>query len=359
MAATLGRGRFWNAYGPSEGRRWLERALAGCSTSPLPVRAKALNEAGWIASFQGDHRQAVALLGEGRALFEELEDKPGIATSLFYLGFRAVHGRDRERTRALGREAEALLRELEDRRGKALLLLFLGMAAVEEGDGERAVALFEESLALNLELGDLWSTGFCLNHLGFAALQQGSHERAAELFEKGSRVFRRLRDKQGIFYCLLGMAGVAALRQRPVRAARLWGAAEGLREAIGAPLSPFVRFCLYDYEGYQAAAHSLLDEAAFAAARAEGRTMTLEQAVEYALKTEEQEPPPKEDKANLSERELEILRLVAQGMTDPQVASRLYLSPRTVGQHLRSIYRKLGVPTRAAAAREAVERSLI
>jgi DNA-binding CsgD family transcriptional regulator len=88
--------------------------------------------------------------------------------------------------------------------------------------------------------------------------------------------------------------------------------------------------------------------------------MTLEEAIEYALSEEEEQPTslPKET-AGLSRRELEILRLVAQGLTDSQVAERLFLSPRTVGQHLRSVYRKLGVPTRAAAAKAAVERSLI
>jgi DNA-binding CsgD family transcriptional regulator len=70
------------------------------------------------------------------------------------------------------------------------------------------------------------------------------------------------------------------------------------------------------------------------------------------------DPSPKED-GLLSARELEVLRLVAEGLTDSQVAERLHVSPRTVGQHLRSIYRKLGVPTRAAAAKEAVERNLI
>ena len=87
--------------------------------------------------------------------------------------------------------------------------------------------------------------------------------------------------------------------------------------------------------------------------------MTPEQAIEYALVASPPTSPPEEDRAGLSERELEILRLVAQGMTDSQVAQRLYVSPRTVGQHLRSIYRKLGVPSRAAAAKAAVERSLI
>jgi DNA-binding CsgD family transcriptional regulator len=87
--------------------------------------------------------------------------------------------------------------------------------------------------------------------------------------------------------------------------------------------------------------------------------MTPDEAVEYVLSEEEGHvsPPPKES-AGLSERELEVLCLVADGLTDAQVASRLYLSPRTVGFHRRSIYRKLGVPSRAAA-REAAQRSLI
>jgi DNA-binding CsgD family transcriptional regulator len=88
--------------------------------------------------------------------------------------------------------------------------------------------------------------------------------------------------------------------------------------------------------------------------------MPSDEAIAYALLEEEVEPSvtPKES-AGLSERELEVLRLVAEGLTDPQVANRLYISPRTVGFHLRSIYRKLGVPSRAAATREAARRSLI
>jgi DNA-binding CsgD family transcriptional regulator len=87
--------------------------------------------------------------------------------------------------------------------------------------------------------------------------------------------------------------------------------------------------------------------------------MMPDEAIEYAPS----EAPPqtarsKDDKPHLSERELEILRLVAEGLTDSRVAQRLYVSPRTVGQHLRSIYRKLGVPTRAAT-KEAIERNPI
>ena len=88
--------------------------------------------------------------------------------------------------------------------------------------------------------------------------------------------------------------------------------------------------------------------------------MTPEQAVEYALEQQDvTASSPPGDPGSLSPREVEVLRLVADGLTDGQVAERLHISPRTVGQHLHSVYKKLGVPSRAAAARQAVEQDLL
>ena len=150
---------------------------------------------------------------------------------------------------------------------------------------------------------------------------------------------------------------MAALRGDAARAARLWGTAEALGEAIGLTLSPLDR-AHPDYEGLLATVRSRLDEAAWEAAREEGRAMTPEEAVEYALEPSPATPRPK-DTATLSPREAEVLTLVAEGLTDSQVAERLYLSPRTVGQHLRSIYNKLGASSRTAAVKEAAGRGLI
>ncbi len=175
----------------------------------------------------------------------------------------------------------------------------------------------------------------------------------------GPKLSAEVGDKTNVAYCPEGLAAFAASEGRVVRAARLWGTAEALLEKIEATVYPYAS----DRSHYQRevdAARSQPEATAWEAAWSEGRAMTLEEAIEYALFDEEQpDPPQKEDKAGLSDRELEILRLVAQTLTDPQIAERIYVSPRTVGQHLRSIHRKLGVPTRAAAAKVAVERSLI
>jgi DNA-binding NarL/FixJ family response regulator len=121
-------------------------------------------------------------------------------------------------------------------------------------------------------------------------------------------------------------------------------------------------------EPYLAAAHSRLDEASWETAFAKGLAMSFEEAYEYAISVEEQpttpasavvtRPPPHEHPAGLTPREVEVLRLVAAGMTTARIAKELFLSPRTVDTHLSSIYHKLGVSSRSAATRFALEHGL-
>ena len=104
------------------------------------------------------------------------------------------------------------------------------------------------------------------------------------------------------------------------------------------------------------AACDRLGRKAFEGSWKEGRTMTTARAIEHALQRRQE---PESYTAGLTRREVEVLRLVADGLTDGQAAEQLHVSPRTVGNHLRSVYNKLGVPSRAAAARQAVERGLL
>jgi DNA-binding NarL/FixJ family response regulator len=162
-------------------------------------------------------------------------------------------------------------------------------------------------------------------------------------------------DTADIAYCLEGLAELAGERGEPYRAARLFGASEALLETVGTPLYAYASD-RHSVEQAVSTLRSRLDEENFAAAWSEGRAMTQAEVIEYALATEQAHTSDEETPTSpLSTREAEILVLVAEGLTNPQIAEKLYLSPRTVGQHLRSIYRKLGVSSRAAATTYAVE----
>ena len=145
-----------------------------------------------------------------------------------------------------------------------------------------------------------------------------------------------------------------------VRAARLWGAEESLLEKIEDAVYTYVPDLLY-HRSQVSAARTQLDEAAWAAAWNEGRVMSLEQAVEYALEKEPAPDPavPEPYLAGLSAREAEVLRLVATGLTNVEVAEKLFLSSRTVDWHLSSIYRKLGLHSRVEATRFAAQHGLL
>jgi len=159
---------------------------------------------------------------------------------------------------------------------------------------------------------------------------------------------------------LLRLGEVVAAQQKLAWAAQLWGAAEALRDAIGVPIPPVERA---DYERSLSAARVHLGERAFAAAWAQGRAMTPEQAL--AAQGHKPTPPPTTTisppptyPAGLTAREVEVLRLLADGLTDLQIAEKLVLSPRTVHAHISSIYSKLGVTSRSAATRYAMEHGL-
>ena len=285
LAGALG--RFWGVYGPNEGRGWLEKGLARGGVASKPAVAKALYEAGWIELFQGNYDRAIALLEEGLGLFRELGDRRGVATSLINVGFAALHQGDQERTTILRQELEALQREPLDRFTLAWLTTFLALATSYEGDYERSAALAREALTIYRELGDKRGISLCHIDLGFIELIKGDHERAAALLEESLSVLRGSEDKFCLAYGIFGLAAVAAAREEPGRAARLWGAAEGLREQIGVVSLTQWELEAYDYEGRVRAASSMLgDEGAWEAAFAQGKAMSAEEAAQYALSEE-------------------------------------------------------------------------
>ena len=323
---------------------------------------------------QGDPAAARPPLEESLALFRALGDTWHITQVLAYLGLIALGRGDVPGARARHEEGLALARALKDRAHLALALNNLGEVARCQGDYEAAGALYAESLELYRRVGYRQDVPRLLHNLGCVALRQGDAGRATALFRQSLERFGALGIKRGIAEGLAGLAGVAVAaggRERGAgRAARLWGAAEALHEAAGTAPWPADRA---EQARALPLARAALGEAAFAASWAAGRALPAEAAIALALAPlaagpddAPALPPPAaparttqaRDPAGLTAREVEVLRLVAQGLTNAQVAARLYLSPRTVDRHLSAIYTKLGVATRTAAAAFAIEHGL-
>jgi tetratricopeptide (TPR) repeat protein len=309
----------------SEGRGWLERALAQADVERAAntrLRIWALFPLGYICAHQCDFAAAEVHFIECRKLFQEMGDVLSGDDVLESLGWLARERGDTITARLRLEESLGTFRKFRSKAKIAKALMTLGEVLVMQEDAEGARRLLEESLTLSQELGDHNAIGWTLNHLGHVAQIQGEYERAMQLHEESLPLFREswqglvcfpwvyqglgetalaqgdaalaathLAEALGLFHdfgsragmswCLAGLAGVAALNEEPERAAWLWGAAEALRQSIGARPAPAARAT---HERLQAMVRKQLGEAAFNAKWAEGQSASVEQAIAEALK---------------------------------------------------------------------------
>ncbi len=336
--------------------------------------AYALLSLGSVLIGQGEHTRAWALLEESLALFRELRDTEGRAWSLYFLGRVRFAQGDTMSARALAEECLAQCRAMKHQDCLARALDLLGQCALRQGEASEAQALFKESLALFRLLGEQRNIAWSLSRVARAAAVQGDNAVAFVQYEECLALFREVDDTGGLASCLKEWAETVAKQGEAVWAAWLWGAAESLHEVSG----PHDVFILpgkdTDDEQLMVATRTQLGEQAFAKALAEGRTMTPEQALATrgGALVPDRTPAKSITQARtdthkrrstyphgLTEREVEVLRLVARGLTDAQIAEELVISPRTVNAHLRSIYNKLGITSRNAATYVAIEHQLI
>ncbi len=323
---------------------------------------------GSLAVEQGEYARGRDLLTESLTINRELGDTRVMALSLFKLALLyQSSGGDLAQAHTLLDESFALSREVGDKESIANCLYLSGMLALSEGDSASARSLTEQALALFQEMKLQDGTALSLYALAEVAAVGGDSARSQALYEQGVGVASKAGDKRTITSGLEGLAATVAAQGNHTWAARLWGTAEALREAIGMPLPPVEHV---SYNRAVAAVRTELGEQAFAAAWVQGRTQSPEQGlatagqvilpastlVERSSSPTPASPPSYPDR--LTAREVEVLRVVAQGLTNEQVAERLVISPRTVDTHLTSIYGKIGVSSRAAATRYAIEHHL-
>jgi ATP/maltotriose-dependent transcriptional regulator MalT len=361
----------WLAYGQADLDRMKESATEGlelCAEARLGGEHRALflrllGDASWL---EGDYDQAMKLAEESLKLSREANDLGGMALSLLQQGTASMWGSgDLGKARAFYEEALAISRELGSASIFRLCLSSLALPYLLQGDLERAAALAEDAAALCQEAGDRLLLPLPLTWLGWVALLRGDRERAEALHKESLALSGELGDSWGTLALLEGLACTAGAKGEARKAARLFGATKALREATGFSLESALRTL---EEPYLVGARSQLEEGAWTEAWEEGRAMSVETAIEYALLEEEfsttssaSEQPPSPARAHpagLTSREVEVLGLVATGLTSAQVATQLFLSTRTVDTHLTSIYHKLGVTSRAGATRFALEHNL-
>jgi non-specific serine/threonine protein kinase len=362
-------GEFWMGRGHRrEGRAWLERALdpARSAAAPAAVRARALHAAAWLAANRSDHDAALRQGSEAMALWRELGDRQGMAQALSVLGLAALTRGDYDAVAVHAGEAEALAEELGDgwlrepgnRWLMAVATVQLGAAAFGRGDLARAAALLEEAIARFGERGELaGGVWWAANYLALVECARGDRAEAAARFAANLALWRTAGRREPLADTLAGVATLAAASGAPEPAARLFGAAEALRDLLGYAVLLPERAA---FERGASTARIALGDAAFAAAEEAGRSLSLEQAMAEAaafLASVAEQPTPvpsvapadRGPAAGLTPREREVLRLLAEGLTDREIAGALFVGPGTVRTHLTSIFGKLDAGTRTAA----------
>src|SRR6266568_2051983 len=296
-----------------------------------------------------DH--AETLLSEGLEVYRLLGDKQNIATSLYRLGLVALAKGDYPLAQALTEDALSLYNQVGSKEGIADSLLVLSYAAIEQGEYSRARELAEQGLLLFREISDQWAIAYTLLGLARVVLLQGDAVRAQTLTEESLAISIELGNLGGIASCLERLAEISAEQEQLVWAVLLLGAAENLRETTEISFESMQRA---DYERVVNTVRNKLGEETFNSMWLQGRRMTPEQAIaaresvftQVSRKAKQQQAlstSPTKQKVSypsgLTPREVDVLRLVAQGLTDAEIAERLDISYRTVSTHLTSIYK--------------------
>jgi len=409
LAASLW--RFWERRGYlTEGRSWLDRLLAqseALAETPSTAWAEALLGAGYLARDQGDLVTARDRFEASLVAFRAVGDTWGVGSSLRSLGLLAQSEGNLSRARALFEEAVVLFREVGHTVDIGWTLRNLGILAQMEGDYGRANAFFEQSLPILRQLGIKTGTGRVLGSLGILARIRGDYGRARSLLEESRDLLQEAGDKRGESLALGALATLAVatadraaahalveqslalgremgdnaciargLAMSGVLAARLGGQARGIR-LIGAAMAihPPVRSVLEtdegdDFDATLAEAEAAMGPEAFADAKEQGQRLKIDDAIALARAVDEATVHPRTPGATvvsqaatapmsgLTERQVEVLRLVARGKSNREIAADLVLSEYTVMRHLSNIFNKIGVSSRAAAASFAVRTGL-
>jgi non-specific serine/threonine protein kinase len=341
--------RYWETRGHlTEGRRILAALLEHLQHS-APARRRALWVAGFLAQFQGDIPAARGLLEAGLSAAREAGDVTTEAWASTFLGWVLYYDGDPGQGHALARSALRLHREAGDPTGVVLALAQIGYIHVCAGEAASAAHWFRECARACERSGNAWYRAYAQWGLGVAALLRADHEGAAKLERAALCAMRHMDDSMGVVLCLDALAWAAAAAKEARRAATLAAAAAAAWAAIPAvPAAPLREH----HDAALDAARTALPGTEYRAAVAKGTAMSQAEAIAFALHEAVPRPRGAADASpgQLTRREQEVAALVAQGLSNGQIAAELVVSPRTVETHVQHIMDKLGCGSRAQIA---------
>jgi DNA-binding CsgD family transcriptional regulator len=334
------------------------RTLLADLLSRAPVqgvpRVWAYITAAWLAHIQGDYVEARELAQTSVTLARRIRDAEVLAFALYQSSATLVALGKVDAARDSIEEAAALVESSTNSRLVSVVKSCVALVATQSGDYAAAFAIQAEAIALARAEGAEMNVAACLDNLAWAQLAMKDESAAAISWKEAVLTFRTLNDFVGLMYCLEGLSCVASARGEDQRALRLAAAVSRGSTERSLSLEPWIRT---QADGWVQLSRSRLGGRKSEDAWNQGRLMTIDQAVEYSLSNVE---PKTELQANpLSRREQQVAKLVAEGMTNRQIAARLFIAERSAEGHVERIRNKLGVRSRTEVATWAVEHGLM
>ena len=340
---------YWITHGTTEGLRWLDPLLASGEASPFTlVRAYYLR--GWLSLLQADPAAARPWIARAVATARATGQPAPLSESLSIAATVENLAGEHEAARRYLEEAEAITPGLADFPATIELMESRAIQAIFEGDLETSRAASLEGARLSREAGDLYQLEAMLRNLGMVGMMSGDFHNANSQFSEALRVARTIDNRLAQYYGLSAAGWYAANTGQTRAAAQLLGAAESLGRQTGADImGPLVPLLAQAKDSAKGALGSSKFEAEFQA----GTRLNRVAALRLALGESDQAEVAASDGADsaaLGKRELEVARLVADGLSNKQIAARLFISDRTAATHVGNILNKLGFNSRAQVA---------